>query len=291
MGRVQSRIIALNKGRAVSFYPQWGHDTGDDRRVGARDDDTLAPNCPIATGIRSPLKVSRPIANFRYEMGAGGRSICHNGGVRGSSTIPNWGNIMTTLYIICLTVGGVFVALAAFAGLDGADFELEFDPDVELADRRNPTESGGVLQPKRRSPRLTIPFLSLRFWTFGACFFGLTGTILSFLSPTLTPTAIAAISLAVGVFCGAAVVWIFDILRSQQANSMVQSDDLIGLGGTVEIPFDRDSRGKVRLSVKGCTFDMGAMTEESREFSPGDRVLVVGMEKNRVWVVSEDALK
>jgi hypothetical protein len=198
---------------------------------------------------------------------------------------------MTTLYIICLTVGGVFVALAAFAGLDGADFELEFDPDVELADRQNQAESGGVLQPKRRPPRLTIPFLSLRFWTFGACFFGLTGTILSFISPTLTPTAIATISLAVGAFCGTAIVWIFDVLRSQQVNSMMQSDDLIGLGGTVEIPFDRDSRGKVRLSVKGCTFDMGAMTEENREFSLGDRVLVVGMEKNRVWVVSEDTLK
>jgi hypothetical protein len=72
---------------------------------------------------------------------------------------------------------------------------------------------------------------------------------------------------------------------------MVRADDLLGLPTIVEIPFNQNSRGKVRLNIKGTTLDMMAMTEDLQEFSKGDQAFVVGVEKNKVWVVSEAAFK
>jgi hypothetical protein len=103
---------------------------------------------------------------------------------------------MLTLYILCLVIGGVFVALAAFAGLDGVDFESDFDPDIELRDQSNSSHNPENSPFRRsRSLKLGLPFLSLRFWTFGSCFFGLTGVILSWLTPTYQPYRLQSLRL------------------------------------------------------------------------------------------------
>ncbi|MDY7019939.1 MAG: NfeD-like protein [Cyanobacteriota bacterium] len=201
---------------------------------------------------------------------------------------------MFTLYLCCLIVGGVFVALAAFAGLDGVDFDQDFDPDIELLDKSAKIQkTEGYIRRNSKSRRrgLGLPFLSLRFWTFGGCFFGLTGTILSVLNPAMSPQLILWVSIAVGVVSGTAMVWALRFLQRQQADSLVRSDDLLGLPSFVEIPFDRNSRGKVRLNIKGKSLHLMAMTEEGHEFSLGDKVFVVGIEKNKVWVVSEAAFR
>lgn len=197
---------------------------------------------------------------------------------------------MMTVYIICLAVGGALVALAALGGLDGVDFDSEFDADVNLENRSRESKNKPRLNTKSPGFRLRLPFGSLRFWTFGVCCFGLTGIILSILNPALTLTFVNTVAVAIGVLCGTIIVWTFDILRSQEVNSLVQSHDLIGLSATVEIPFNRNSRGKVRLNVMGSNLYLMAMTEENQEFSPGDGVFIVAMEKNRVWVVSEESL-
>ncbi|MGF1490921.1 MAG: NfeD family protein [Microcoleaceae cyanobacterium] len=192
---------------------------------------------------------------------------------------------MFTLYLFCLIVGGVFVGLAAIAGLDGADFELDFDPDVELVDSSN-----SMNQTKRRSSwikTLGVPFFNLRFWTFGSCFFGLAGILLSVLGADLSARQVLMLAALVGLICGTAMVWVFRALQHQQADSLVRSQDLLGLQGVVEIPFDTESRGKVRLRVKGTWVDFSAMTEEKTAFAAGSPVYVVGVENNRVWVVSE----
>ncbi|MEB3279251.1 MAG: NfeD-like protein [Lyngbya sp.] len=200
---------------------------------------------------------------------------------------------MFTLYLFCLIVGGVFVALAAFAGLDGVDFDHDFDPDIQLLDQSAKTEEDKSIRLKNRRRRrgLGLPFFSLRFWTFGGCFFGLTGVILSLLNPAMSPQLILWISIAVGVVSGSAMVWALRLLQHQQADSMVRADDLLGLPSLVEIPFDRNSRGKVRLNIKGRTLELMAMTEDLQEFSQGDEAFVVGVEKNKVWVVSEASFK
>ncbi|MGB3534629.1 MAG: NfeD-like protein [Microcoleaceae cyanobacterium] len=197
---------------------------------------------------------------------------------------------MLTLYIFCLVIGGVFVGLAAIAGLDGVDFDSDFDTDIQLRDQSNSInhhKKSSVLL--SQFSKLGLPFLSIRFWTFGGCFFGLTGVILSLLSPTLSPQTIAIIAIIMGGFCGTAIVWILRSLQRQQADSLVRSQDLLGLAGVVEIPFDCQSQGKIRIALKGSTVDFVALTTDKNTFNFGDKVFVVGRENNKVWVVSEQA--
>lgn len=200
-----------------------------------------------------------------------------------------------TLYWLCFIVGGVFVALAMLGGLDGIDFEFELDSDLEIFDHRDHPQSGlsGYRrQPKRRRRVRRIPVFrvikSLKFWTFGSCFFGLTGLLLTRLSVPLPAPVILLMALAMGLICGTAMSSVLLYLRSQQADSLVGGDDLMGLAATVEIPFDASSRGKVRLQVKGNIVDMVALTDDSQAFAPGEQVVIVGTQNSQVWVVSSE---
>lgn len=204
---------------------------------------------------------------------------------------------MQLLYLACLLVGGSFVFLAAIGGVDGADFNHdfpdfhhEFDADWETVPGKA-LEGNGAAKALQRKPgfwlrKLGKPFTSIRFWTFGSCFFGLTGVVLSHFT-TLAPVTIASFALAMGIVCGTGIVWALRSLQFSQADSMVRSADIIGLSATVEIPFDANSKGKVRLTVKGSGIDFVAFTEASQGFQKGDKVFVVGIKNNQLWVVSQ----
>ena len=214
--------------------------------------------------------------------------------------------MLTTIYWFCFLIGGVFVALAALGGLDELDFDAEVDAldfelepdgldlvpdvetDVELVDQ------GDGPQPRRsrhrRKTRRRISILGIlttfKFWTFGSCFFGLTGLVLSALQTGLVPVTILGIAVVMGLLCGGAIAIILQSLRYNQTDSLVRSDDLVGMTGTVELPFDATGPGKVRLSVKGTTVDFLAFTDEPTPLQQGAQVVVMGTQNNRIWVVS-----
>ena len=79
--------------------------------------------------------------------------------------------------------------------------------------------------------------------------------------------------------------------RDKNVNSLTEAEDLVGRECTVEIPFDEKSRGKVRVSLKGITMDLVAASEEKARFERGEKVIIVGRENNKVWVVSEAYLQ
>jgi membrane protein implicated in regulation of membrane protease activity len=89
----------------------------------------------------------------------------------------------------------------------------------------------------------------------------------------------------VGIFIGALIVWFIYFWRQREiVDSLMKPEDLIGLWGIVELPFDAQSKGKVRVEVKGSIVDLVALTDDQQEFSQGDRVLIIQMQGNRVWV-------
>jgi len=199
---------------------------------------------------------------------------------------------MLPIYIFSFTIGGIFVALAALAGLDGVDFDHDFDADIEVTEEsRNIEEGEKILTLTKRSKKMTLwlPFLTIKFWTFGSCFFGLTGIVLSKLTPAIPQLAIASISVLIGSFCGTSMVWVLRNLRRHQADSLIRANDLIGLSGKVSIPFDSQSKGKVQLNVKGSTLNLVAFTDEEKGFKKGDRVLIVGLKNNQLWVVTDES--
>ena len=92
---------------------------------------------------------------------------------------------------------------------------------------------------------------------------------------------IAFISVAVGIVLGAVVVWLIYVQRRRQVvDSLVRTNHVVGRTGTVEIPFDSNHQGKVRVNVKGSLVDFVAFTDESREFSRGDHIFVVAIKGN-----------
>ena len=201
---------------------------------------------------------------------------------------------MLSIYWFCFIIGGIFVALAALSGLDGVDFDYEADTDLELADQGKRTKISYPRLTKRirwgqanGAPLLSV-VKSLKFWTFGSCFFGLTGLLFSRLQPLLSPLGVVVIAAGLGILCGAAMSGILLFLRQRQADSLVRSADLAGLTGTVEVPFDSTCKGKVRLMLKGSMVDFIAFTDDPQGFAQGDSVWVVGAEQHRLWVVSTD---
>lgn len=101
---------------------------------------------------------------------------------------------------------------------------------------------------------------------------------------------LAYIAVAVGIFSGLLIVLLLGIFRRQQViNSLIGPQDFLGLACTVEIPFDFHSKGKVSLNVKGSNLELVARTEESKEFTKGEKVFIVGTENNQVWVVSKSS--
>lgn len=101
----------------------------------------------------------------------------------------------------------------------------------------------------------------------------------------------AVISIAIGLFIGALIVWLIYFWRRRQiVDSLMRPEDIVGVYGTVEVPFDANSKGKVRVDIKGSMVDLIALTEEDQEFNPGDRVFILQMKGNRVWVVGEKSV-
>ncbi|HEY9636822.1 MAG TPA: NfeD family protein [Coleofasciculaceae cyanobacterium] len=103
---------------------------------------------------------------------------------------------------------------------------------------------------------------------------------------------IACISVAVGIVCGSLIVLLLYVgRRNKVVNSLVRFNQVVGLSGTVEIPFDAQSKGKVRVNIQGSMVEFVAFTDEQKEFTKGDRVFIVEMKGNKVWVVAEDSLQ
>ncbi|MEM8602396.1 MAG: NfeD-like protein [Cyanobacteria bacterium P01_H01_bin.121] len=211
---------------------------------------------------------------------------------------------MMSLYWICFVAGGVFVALAAVSGLDGVEIDggLDFDfhadadlgleqginADLDISDPQPKAKQNRWLPSTRRAAKgFWLPWTSFKFWTFGTCFFGLTGLLLSQLAPTLSSSGILVFAIAMGLFCGTTMATTLRFLRGRRANSLIETSDLIGQVGSVELPFDPESRGKVRLNLRGVSVAFTAHTEEQQAFAIDDRAVIVNVDGSNVWVVSE----
>jgi hypothetical protein len=191
---------------------------------------------------------------------------------------------MQTFYWLCAIFGGVFVLLSAIGGTDGIDFDPNGGLDAEFMD---PGEAQSVWN---RRPLWMGYLKSLKFWTFGVGFFGLAGVLFSATQPSLAGVWVFVLALLMGLTMGFAAAAILQALRRQRVNSLIQAQDWVGAKGTVELPFDAKSRGKVRLQLKGSLVGAIAFTNDPKPLNIGDVIVVIGSENNRVWVVSDETL-
>lgn len=171
---------------------------------------------------------------------------------------------MGLAYLFALVVAlGVLLVQIAAGGRD-AHHDISLAPDPPGHAAHGPLVDG--------EPALWTLFLSLRFWTFFALGFGLSGSLLHFLSlasPLSTALLAAGTGLASGLFAALA----FRLVGRSAANTVTAASQAVGRVGRVVVPCGRGLTGQVRVELGGGSVDLLASTEEE-SIARGEAVLV-----------------
>ena len=188
---------------------------------------------------------------------------------------------MISVYVFSLVVGGILLGASIFLGGDSSDANADVDTgsgdELALSDSHGGFE--GVL----------VMFLSLRFWTFFAAFFGLTGLVLDGLDLLAPPLALVA-ALGMGFLSASGAASALRLLSGPSLDSTGQHGDYIGKPARVLVPLSADTTGKVRLELRGSTVDILAVTDESEPLRAGETVLVIDLEGHKARVSRVDDL-
>ena len=97
---------------------------------------------------------------------------------------------------------------------------------------------------------LSILF-STPFWSFGLTGFGLSGVLMNIFAGTNAWLPSSLMALLMGLAMGIGATKTLAILGRREADSLVRSDDLVGLPGRITLRIQSGQRGFVELSVKG----------------------------------------
>jgi membrane protein implicated in regulation of membrane protease activity len=157
------------------------------------------------------------------------------------------------VYLAALVVGGGVIGLQFVFAAGHGDVDLHHDVD----------HTGGG--------EAASIFLSSRFWTFALLAFGLVGTLLTFFRLAHLPLALA-LSIGSGLSAGLFAAFTMRALK-RSATTSVSTTEAVGKTGRVILPCAKDKVGKVRVSLKGNSVDLLAMTDEA-EIPIGQQVLI-----------------
>ncbi|MCA9686726.1 MAG: hypothetical protein KC457_31460, partial [Myxococcales bacterium] len=170
---------------------------------------------------------------------------------------------------------------------DAVALEAEHAGDLILADAGGDLDAGaeaGTDLITTSGDAVWMPILSLRFWTYGSCFFGLTGLIIektALAGPMLT----LGVASGMGFGCGYTASWLFRRLRSDRGARAIGSRHYVGAIGTVLVTCGTEKTGKVRCSLRGKDFDLLAVSIDQGDLARGTKVLVAGFEDDTAQVV------
>lgn len=212
---------------------------------------------------------------------------------------------METLYLVCLLVGGFFVALSMFGGESDsgvdtdADVDAGFDGDVHIeleadsgSDLHLEADSSTDFDHDLSGGHADVGFvdlLTLRFVFLFAAFFGLTGTLLNLIDAGEPFTL--WVSVLTGLVVGLGGNYFIKTVGYRNVSSDITGRDLIGRTAQVMLPFSPGEHGKIRLISKGrqVTMVAASLDEDSdEEFNEGDSVVVVGLKGPVAEVIKPD---
>jgi membrane protein implicated in regulation of membrane protease activity len=208
---------------------------------------------------------------------------------------------MGLAYVFCLLVGlGILMVQAVLGSKDmeggGADkdFHLEADHDVGFdaeADADLDADAEGELDGDHDQGDqhhgadkehdfgiggLVALFLSVRFWVFGALGFGLSGTLLTYLT-SVGAVATFATAMILGIGSGLSAALAFRLLRRIASGAAEEASEAVGRVGRVIVPVDPAAKGKIRIELRGQSHDMVATTTGLR-IERGDIVVIEDIE-------------
>ncbi len=194
---------------------------------------------------------------------------------------------MLGLYVIAGVVGGALIVLTLVVGdhdtdtdsggdlhLDGADVHVDHVDHVDHIDHIDHVDGSGDSD-LQVDAGVWLPFLSVRFWTFFACFFGVTGSLLTWTGQSFLVTLITA--LLVGMGTGWLAAYAMHRLARDQVSSEVTSSDYIGQTGKVLVPVGGGKEGQIRVFIKGTSIDILAISDSKEVMPAKSEVLIIEM--------------
>ena len=124
---------------------------------------------------------------------------------------------------------------------------------------------------------------STPFWSFGLTGFGLSGLLMQLLVRNSGGWPTHLIALTIGGGMGMAAMRVLRVLGQREADSLVRSDDLVGLEGVVTLAMDGEQRGFVELSVRGTLLRRPALSCNGA-LAVNSKVIVVGSDDHTLRV-------
>ena len=161
---------------------------------------------------------------------------------------------MLNAYLFCLLAGMVLISLS-------------------LNDDGSGDGEGGPLSLLFSTP----------FWSFGLTGFGLSGLLMQLLVRNSAGWFSQLIALTMGGGMGLAATRLLRVIGRREADSLVRSDDLIGLEGVVTLAMDAEQRGFVELSVRGTLMRRPALSCKGA-LAPHTKVVVVASDDRTLRV-------
>ena len=191
---------------------------------------------------------------------------------------------MSTLYLACLIFGGIFIVISLAFGSDAdaeADVDVDVDSDVGDAEAADVNVTGDTVE--------AVKFLSFRNVIFFLSFFGLTGTLLTWLGTNSLLTFVSA--LLFGAAAGMLMHQVMRRLATSEVGETLNLERLVGAPAKVAITVNKNQRGKIVLITRGQRIQVLALTAEEAardEFSVGETVFILHLEDGVAYVVEEE---
>ena len=124
---------------------------------------------------------------------------------------------------------------------------------------------------------------STPFWSFGLTGFGLSGLLMQLLVRNSAGWFSQLIAFTIGGGMGLAATQLLRVIGRREADSLVRSDDLIGLEGVVTLAMDAEQRGFVEVSVRGTLLRRPALSCKGA-LAPNTKVVVVASDDHTLRV-------
>jgi hypothetical protein len=190
---------------------------------------------------------------------------------------------MLTMYLVCLLLGGLLIALSIFGGGD-ADVDVAGDADVDV-EADVDAEGGG------EGVAAAARFLSMRNLVFFMGFFGLTGTLLTLLQANHLAALLTSVGL--GALAAFAVHRLMGYLRTSQSGALPSASVLGGAEARVVVGLAGTRPGKVDVVAGDRTYQFVARIHEGAKVDHvevGDTVVVVRIQDGIALVAEKSYL-
>ena len=133
---------------------------------------------------------------------------------------------------------------------------------------------------------LWLTVFSLRFWSFAAAFFGLTGVVLDGLALASSESQTLGLAIGIGAGSGLLASWLVTRLRNEVLSTVPSQEGYVGLAADVLLEIQPDEPGRISLSAKGSVVDLPARSQRGERLTAGTKVVVVEVQQGIASVVA-----